>query len=466
MKINDLTVSDSSTEIEEVYFDSRKKVKNGLYVCLKGKVDGHNYVREAMSNGAVAIVCEHSVEVDIEQIVVSDTRKALATISAAFYGNPQDKMVFVGITGTNGKTTTSYIVKSILEAHGKKCAVIGTNGCYGDKYYDSELTTPDPPKLYQTLRSLLDADYRYVVMEVSAHAAALDKVYGIPFEVAAFTNLTRDHLDYFGDMDSYGSAKRKFMISGKNAVINVDDDFGRELLDKIPSAVTYGLYNPSDVFGIRIKMSEHGINYILNLMDRIIDVRFALTGKFNVYNTMCAAAICHILGVNDENIKEGIRKLKKVEGRFNIINTTQCSIVIDFAHTPDGLSNVLKALREVTKGRIITVFGCGGNRDSGKREEMGAIASALSDFVVITSDNPRFENPSTIIREIEKGVKVDHVAIENREYAIEYAIKRSNKGDIILVAGKGSEKYQEINGVKHPYSDEEFVLKLVAREGI
>lgn len=214
MKINDLTVSDSSTEIEEVYFDSRKKV-NGLYVCLKGKVDGHNYVREAMSNGAVAIVCEHSVEVDIEQIVVSDTRKALATISAAFYGNPQDKMVFVGITGTNGKTTTSYIVKSILEAHGKKCAVIGTNGCYGDKYYDTELTTPDPPKLYQTLRSLLDADYRYVVMEVSAHAAALDKVYGIPFEVAAFTNLTRDHLDYFGDMDSYGSAKRKFMISGK-----------------------------------------------------------------------------------------------------------------------------------------------------------------------------------------------------------------------------------------------------------
>lgn len=466
MKLSELTECDSSLEIEEVYFDSKTIVKNGLYVCLKGSLDGHDYVYEAVNNGAVAVVCEHSVNTTVKQVLVKDTRKALATISAAFYGNPQRKMTFIGITGTNGKTTTSYIVKSILETSGKKCAVIGTNGCFGDKYYPSRLTTPDPPQLFGMLSSLLKADYRFVVMEVSAHAAALDKVYGIPFEVAAFTNLSRDHLDYFGNMDNYGNAKQKFLACGENIIINADDEFGKKLIKNFPEAITYGLYAPSDVFGINIKMSEHGIDYVLNLLDGIIDVRFALTGKFNVYNTMCAAAICHTLGVSDEIIKEGIRRVKKVEGRFDIINTTLCSVVIDFAHTPDGLENALKALREVFRGRIITVFGCGGNRDKGKREQMGRVASNLSDFVVITSDNPRYENAVDIIRDIEKGVSCDHVTIESRENAIEYAVKRANKGDVVFIAGKGGEKYQEICGIRYPYNDQEYVLKLVAKEGI
>ena len=469
MKLNQIFNCEYQTEIGELTADSRKIVNNGLYFCLVGSLDGHDFANEAVKNGAVALVCEHKLDIDVPQIIVSDSRQAMTDAAAAFYAHPERKLKLVGITGTNGKTTTSFIVKSILECYKKNVAVIGTNGIfYKDRILPSALTTPDPIELFEALKELSDDGAEYVVMEVSAHAAALKKVSGIHFEAAAFTNLTQDHLDYFADMENYYSAKESFLLgNNRRVIINADDSYGLRLLSKITNSLSYGYDNPSDVFGINLEMSEHGLSYILNLMDEIINVKFSLPGRFNMYNTMCAAAICYSLGVPAGVIEEGIKRVKKVDGRFNIINTTSCSIIIDFAHTDDGLKNVLKAIREFSRGKIITVFGCGGNRDKSKRAKMGKAAAEESDYVVITSDNPRFENPMDIILEAEKGVgNCPHSLIEERKEAIRFAVRHAGKDDIVLIAGKGAEKYQDIAGTKIPYSDEDFVMQLVAEEGI
>ncbi|MBR2967501.1 MAG: UDP-N-acetylmuramoyl-L-alanyl-D-glutamate--2,6-diaminopimelate ligase [Clostridia bacterium] len=467
MELNKILNCEYSIEIDELSIDSRAKTNNGLYFCLSGNVDGHNYAKQAVDNGAVALVCERRLDLPVPQIIVSDSRAAMSMAAAAYYGNPQRELIMVGITGTNGKTTTSFIVQSILKRYNKKAAVIGTNGVfYSDKYISSQLTTPDPIELFGILRQIVDSGVQYVIMEVSAHAAALSKIKGITFDVAAFTNLTQDHLDFFGDMESYFSAKRDWLLTGKSIVINADDSYGLKLIKQSEKAITYGYNNPSDVFGINLKMSEHGLSYILNLMDEIVRVKFSLPGRFNMYNTMCAAAICYLLKVPSSIIQEGIKRVKKIDGRFNIINTTICSIIIDFAHTDDGLSNVLRAIKEFATGKIITVFGCGGNRDSSKRSKMGKAASQFSDYVVITSDNPRYENPMDIMIEIQKGVTCEHTLIVDRREAIRCAIKKAKKNDIVLIAGKGAEKYQEIDGIKIPYCDEDFVMQLVAEERI
>ncbi len=468
MKLNRIISCEYETEINELFFNSKQKVTNGLFFCLRGNTDGHEYAEEALQNGAVALVCERKLEIDVPQIIVKNTRKAMTNAAAAFCGYPQRKLKIVGITGTNGKTTTSFIVKSILTAWGKRVALIGTNGIYyNDKFITTNLTTPDPIELFSLLKTFCSDGIEYVVMEVSAHAAALEKIDGIFFEVGAFTNLTQDHLDFFGDMERYYDAKRKFLLNScKRVVINADDDYGLKLLSKAKNALSYGYNNPSDVFGINLKMSEHGLSYVLNIMDEIIGVKFSLTGRFNMYNTMCAAATCYCLGASCDAIEDGIKRVRKIDGRFNIINTTSCSIIIDFAHTDDGLKNVLAAIKEFSRAKIITVFGCGGNRDSTKREKMGKVASEFSDFVVITSDNPRDENPIAIMEQIEKGVTCPHRLIKDRKEAIKFAVCSAAKDDIVLIAGKGAENYQEIKGKKIPYSDEEYVMQLVAEEGI
>lgn len=469
MKLDQILNCNYSIEIEELTADSRKKVNNGLYFCLSGKLDGHNYAQEAIDNGAVALVCERKLDVDVPQLIVPDSRCAMTEAASAFYSHPERKIKLIGITGTNGKTTTTFIVKSILESYKKNVAVIGTNGIYyKDRHLPSALTTPDPIELFEILDMLATEGVEYAVMEVSAHAAALNKVKGISFEVAAFTNLTQDHLDFFSDMESYFEAKKSFLMgNNKHVVINADDSYGLKLINEINNHITYGYDNPSDIFGINLNMSEHGLSYILNLMDEIINIKFSLPGRFNMYNTMCAAAICYAIGVPSEIIEEGIRRVKKVDGRFNIINTTSCSIIIDFAHTDDGLKNILNAIREFSRGKIITVFGCGGNRDKSKRAKMGKAAAKGSDYVVITSDNPRLERPMDIILEAEKGVgNCPHSLIEERKDAIRFAVRHAGKDDIVLIAGKGAEKYQDIGGVKIPYSDEDFVMQLVAEEGI
>lgn len=469
MELNRILNCEFNIDIGELTVDSKAHTNNGLYFCLTGTLDGHDYAYEAVLNGAVALVCQRELDIDVPQIIVEDCREAMTQAAAAFYGHPEKSLKLIGITGTNGKTTTSFIVKSILERYRKNVAVIGTNGIFfGISKLPSALTTPDPIDLFGIFRQLVDCGAEYVVMEVSAHAAALKKVSGLTFEVAAFTNLTQDHLDFFGDMDEYFAAKESFLKgNNKKVVINADDKYGLKLLGEIKGAISYGYDNPSDIFGINLNMSEHGLSYILNLMDDIINVKFNLPGRFNMYNTMCAAAICKAIGVPSDAIEEGIKLVKKIDGRFNIINTTSCSIIIDFAHTDDGLKNVLSAIKEFARGQIITVFGCGGNRDKSKRAKMGKAAALGSDYVVITSDNPRYEDPMEIILEAEQGVgDCPHKLIEERKEAIRFAVRKAKKDDIVLIAGKGAEKYQDVCGVKIPYCDEEFVMQLVTEEGI
>jgi len=459
--------------IEHIGFLSAKKLSNSLYVCLRGNsVDGHDYAAEAVKNGAVAILCEktlHGIDAKIPQILVPDTRAALAFASAKLYDYPHKKLKMIGITGTNGKTTTSYILQSILTEAGINTGIIGTNGAvFNDRKLELNLTTPDPPELFCILNDMVKAGVKAVVMEVSAHALALNKTSGIIYDVTAFSNLTQDHLDFFGDMQTYGAAKAKLFSPSltRLAIINADDEFGQKLIrESLVDTISYGCLCPSDVFGINLKMSVGGLEYTLNLMDNVTKIKCNMTGRFNMYNTMCAASIAGAMGVSVKKIAEGIRKFKRVEGRYNIINTTKGSVIIDFAHTDEGLKNIISSIREYAKGKVLTVFGCGGDRDKGKRPLMGRVAALMSDYCVLTSDNPRSEAPEAIIKDIVVGIKElgleNYTTISERTEAIRYALKMATEDDIVLIAGKGAEKYQEICGIKYPYNDSDFVLKLI-----
>lgn len=474
MQLHELGLSGAEVEVTGLATDS-KKVKSGdLFFCLVGtEHDGHTYAADAIARGAVAVVVERKIAIDGIQIEVEDTRKALAIAASAFYGNPSKYLKMIGVTGTNGKTTTTYIIKSIIEAAGHSCGLIGTNAVeYAGNKLDARLTTPDPIELHAILKDMLDSGVEYVVMEVSAHALHFSKVDGIMYEVAAFTNLSRDHLDFFGDMDAYAKAKLKFFTSehARAAVINADDRIGAELARSTKLAtVTYGVENPCDVFGIDPTMSAYGLKYVINISDRVGTVRFNLTGRFNMYNTLCAAAVAMSLGFTLNDIITGIRNVKKIDGRFNIINTAKCSVIIDFAHTDDGIANILRAIREFAPARIITVFGCGGNRDKSKRAVMGKIVSQMSDHCFVTSDNPRFEPPEEIIGEIVRGITeiggANYTAITDRKQAIKAAIAMAEKDDIVLIAGKGAERYNDVMGAKQPYNDEQYVLEIAGEFG-
>ncbi len=475
MRLNELGLpTDSDVEINGLACDS-SKVKSGyVFFCLVGREnDGHTFAADALSRGAVALVVERRLALDCLQIEVDDSRKAMSMAAAAFFGNPSKRMKIVGITGTNGKTTTTYIVKSIIEAAGYSCGLIGTNAVeYCGEKLDASLTTPDPIDLQRTLSDMAAAGVDYVVMEVSAHALALKKVDGIMYEVAAFTNFSRDHLDFFGDMEKYAAAKQEFFTRdhARTAVVNADDDLGAKIARETKlRTVTYGVDNPSDVFGIDLAMSAYGLSYVINMSDNVGNVKFNLTGRFNMYNTLCAAAIASALELPFSAVTSGIRNVKKVDGRFNIINTAKCNVIIDFAHTDDGIANILRAIREFAPARVITVFGCGGNRDTTKRAVMGKIVSTMSDYCFVTSDNPRFEPPLDIIRQIESGIKeiggTDYTCIVDRKEAIRAALEMANKDDIVLIAGKGAEQYNDVMGCKQPYNDERYVLEIAGEFG-
>ncbi len=462
-------------EIEGLACDSAKVKPGYLFFCLVGKEnDGHVFAADALSRGAVAIVVERRLALDCVQIEVENTRAALATAAAAFYGQPAKRLKLIGVTGTNGKTTTTYIIKSIIEAAGHACGLIGTNAVeYGGDKLPATLTTPDPIDLHRIFADMVAAGVEYVVMEVSAHALALSKVDGIVYEVAAFTNFSRDHLDFFVDMDSYAAAKKSFFTPAhaRTAVINSDDALGTEIARETAlHTVTYGVDEPSDVFGIDLDMSAYGLSYVINLFDKVGKVKFNLTGRFNMYNTLCAAAVAAALDLPFSAILQGIRDVKKIDGRFNIINTTKCNVIIDFAHTDDGIANILRAIREFAPARIITVFGCGGNRDKTKRAVMGKIVATMSDFCFVTSDNPRFEPPLDIILQIESGIKEigksNYTLVVDRKEAIRAALDMANKDDIVLIAGKGAEQYNDVMGRKQPYNDEQYVLEIAGESGI
>ena len=466
-------------EIEALCADSRQTGKDSLFFCLKGgNSDGHNYAAEAVKKGAIAIVTERELALDVPQILVDDTRFAMGMLSAAFYGYPAKKLKLIGITGTNGKTTTSYMLAGILEKAGKRTGVIGTLGVkFGSVYLPTDLTTPDPIYLQKTLAMLLSRGAEYVVMEISAHALWFRKIAGLCFTACIFTNLSQDHLDFFADMQEYKAAKSLLFNSEicPIAVLNGDDCTGREFGDKRKGiegskTVYYGLETPSDAFAIVTDESLFASECLLNINDRLCRVSLRLTGRHNVYNALAAAACAMELGISSESVSAGLSALKGVNGRLqNVSSYRGAEIFVDFAHTPDGLQKSLDAIKEHCKGRVICLFGCGGNRDKSKRPMMGETAAKRSDFTVLTSDNPRYEDPLDIIGDIEKGYRrfsMKYVIVPDRKRAIEYALDMLKKGDVLLVAGKGGEEYQEIMGIKYSFNDNDIIEKIIKEKEI
>lgn len=441
--------------------------KGCLYFCLHGGERATVDAAFALEHGATALIVEKKIDgVSIPQYTASDVRHKFAVMSAAYYDHPADKLTMIGVTGTNGKTTTTHIIKSILDASGRKTGLIGTNCVMiGNEKISATLTTPDPPVLHKLLADMAERGVDTVIMEVSAHALALKKTDGILFAVSAFTNLTQDHLDFFGSMEEYKKAKMLLFTPEhtQTAVVNMDDDTGMEIARSVMvPLITYGCENPSDVFGIDYKATDKGCSFVANIMDDIVRLGYCAPGAFNMSNVLCAAATANVLGIETDVIRRGVSSVKRVDGRFEIIKRPGKRVVIDYAHTPDGLSKILKAVREITSGKVIAVFGCGGDRDKSKRAIMGEVASELADFAVITSDNPRSESPLDIIKQIESGfITGNYMLMEDRKEGIKYALDICEEGDTVVIAGKGHENTQEICGRKEHFSDEETVRELL-----
>lgn len=464
-------IGNTNIQIENLCCDSNAVNKNSLFFCINGtKTDGHDFAKQACNHGAVALVCERELKVNATQIIVENARESMREFANEFYGRADKRLKIIGVTGTNGKTSTANLIYQILKNAGKNCAVIGTIGTfYADKFIEPSLTTPDPIELNKQLSDIVVSGVEYVVMEVSAHALYFEKLKNIHFTAVVFTNFTQDHLDFFGDMNKYKQAKLKLFreYDFNYAVINADDPIGIGLCSEIENSYSYGIENPSDVFAIRIKESKNGTEFIINLFDSVNAVKTPLVGKFNVYNAMAALTVVALLGIDAETAVEGINKANAVSGRVEQIYSGAYTVFVDYAHTPDGLRKTLIALKRICKGRLICVFGCGGNRDKYKRSEMGKISGEIADFTVITSDNPRYEEPMEIMCDIEKGmlsVCKKYVLIQDRTDAIEYALNYLRPKDILVIAGKGCENYQEILGVKRMYNDKDTVKELLRRK--
>lgn len=436
-------------EVTDVTSDSRQVKEGFLFVCIKGaSFDGHSVAQQMLDIGAVAVVCEYDLGVK-NQIIVDDTRKAYSPICASFFGNPADSLKLIGLTGTNGKTTTTFLIKQILENVGKKVGLIGTvQNMVGDEVYPAHYTTPDPHELQSLFRKMVDAGCEYCIMEVSSQALAQGRVEGIHFHIGAFTNLTQDHLDYHKTWENYFESKKLLFKACDCAVTNLDDEYGLKIVDGCGCrVVTYGVDNmKADFVARNVGFSANGVRYDL-VGEKMGRVSCPIPGRFSVYNSLCATSVALTLGVDFTNVLEAISKSKGVKGRIEVVPTPNqnYTVIIDYAHSPDGLENIISSLKEIANGRVVTVFGCGGDRDRTKRPKMGKIAAELSDFCVVTSDNPRSENPSAIIEDILEGMKdtaTPYEVVENRKEAIAWAMKNAQPNDIILLAGKGHETYQ------------------------
>lgn len=469
------TIGALDTSVDALTADSREQCENGLFFCIEGaNFDAHKFAPQAVENGCRVLVCAREVEgVEAVQIIVSDVRAAMALISATFYGHPEKKLRMVGITGTKGKTTTTYLLKSIIEAAGMKCGLIGTTGCMiGDTMLKSQLTTPDPIEMYEMLAKMVDAGVQVVCMEVSAHALALRKLTGMCFEAAAYTNLSQDHLDFFGTMDTYKKTKKQLFTCGfsSNAAFNVDDETTQSIMEGvvIPS-VTYAISENADIYAREIEITERGVSFMLSLQGlHTREIHLRMTGMFNVYNSLAAASCAMIMGIDIDTIKRGLETIRAVPGRIETLETqTQFRVILDYSHSPDALENILSTVRTFTRGKLIVLFGCGGERDRGKRPLMGKIAGKLADYSILTSDNPRHEDPMDILSPIEEGMKEtngEYIVIENRREAIKYALSYAQEGDVLVLAGKGHETYQDIGGVKHPFDEKQVVAQLLAKK--
>ncbi len=464
-------------EITSLATDSRSLAPSSLFVCLVGEnADGHDYAKEGIRNGAVAVVTQRRLALSVPQFLVKDTRETLGLLADLFYGSPSKRLSVVGITGTNGKTTTSYMLEAIFKEQGKKTGVIGTLGVrYNGKEYPSDLTTPDPVELHATLAEMERYGVEYVFMEVSAHALYYKKTAGVRFRACIFSNLTQDHLDFFGDMQAYKNAKMQLFLPERCplAVLNGDEETGREIGKnrQLLGAKTffYGLNTPVDAFAVITDERLQATECMLNINDKLCRVRLSMSGRHNVYNALSSAALAVELGVSPAAVARGLTKLKGVKGRLQRIPLDDgYNVYVDFAHTPDGLIKSLDTLRGYCKGRLVCLFGCGGNRDRGKRAMMGEVAAKRCDFSVLTADNPRYEDPLDIILEIERGYRrfsTAYVIVPNRKQAIFYALEGLQKGDILLIAGKGGENTQEIMGIKRPFDDQAIVEEFFKEKG-
>ncbi|MGN0805219.1 MAG: UDP-N-acetylmuramoyl-L-alanyl-D-glutamate--2,6-diaminopimelate ligase [Candidatus Coproplasma sp.] len=461
---------DTQVEITGISTDAENINKGDLFIAYKGlHFDANTQIVNAVKNGAVAVVCENCTNIVVPYAIVPNGRDAVTALARAFYGYADKKLKLIAVTGTNGKTTTTYMLKSIFDKNGNKTGIIGTLGIsYGDIFIAPELTTPDPVFLHAVLADMVAKGIEYVFMEVSAHALYFDKIKGLKFEAGIFTNCTQDHLDFFKDMRSYSACKQKLFEDGRclKAIVNSDDELGIKLLHKVKNCISYGLENPADTFAVDIAEDIHGSTFVINLSDELYDIRLNMPARHNIYNALASASCAKALGVSTEVIAQGLAELKSVSGRLEAVaEYNGGKVFVDFAHTPDGLNQSLTALKKLCQGNLYCVFGCGGDRDKSKRPIMGEIASKIADFVIITSDNPRYEDPYTIISQIETGVRKgggQYVAITDREMAIEYALNLISKDDILLVAGKGGENYQEIMGIKHSYNDNSVIKKLIS----
>lgn len=441
--------------------DDSRKVKKGFAF-----IDTQNnpiYLQDAINNGAVAVITSNNCDFE-NTVIVDNTQKAYAEISANWFKNPAKDLILIGVTGTNGKTTVSYMVKSILESRGEKVGVIGTVGYYIDGETTPSInTTPNPYYLNELFQKMRKKGCKYVVMEVSSHALSRDYLYGLNFRVAMFTNLTQDHLDYHGDMENYYLAKRKLFDLCECAIINNDDKYSNRLLKEINcKKLTYSIDGDSNYVAKAVEYFPSNITYQL-LTDTISRIKVNTGGKFTVYNSLCAIGCGLELGIPIQNISSALAQINGVKGRAEVVpNTKDFTVIIDYAHTPDGLKNILKTFKECKKNRLIVLFGCGGDRDRTKRPLMGEIASFYADYIIVTSDNPRTENPSQIIKDILKGIPNSRFSckvIENREEAIKFALSIAQKDDIIVLAGKGHENYQIIGKEKLPFDEREIINK-------
>lgn len=459
-------------EVSEIVFDSRKAVGNSLYVAIKGVVsDGHDYINSAIEKGAKVIICENlpnSINSEITFVKVKDSSKTLGQLASNFYGNPSEKLKLVGVTGTNGKTSVSTLLFDLFKNLGYQSALISTvEYRIGEEIIPSTHTTPDVVRLNKMLAKAVEVGCEYAFMEVSSHGIHQNRTEGLTFKIAGFTNITHDHLDYHKTFDEYLKTKKRFfdeLNSEAIVITNFDDKNGKIMLQNCKAVKkSYALKTMADFHGKLLEVDFNGM--LLNFNGK--EFWTTLTGKFNVYNLLLAFAIAVELGMNEDEVLQAISQLKRVNGRFETFKSDGgIFFVVDYAHTPDALENVLDSINEIrTKNeRLITVFGCGGDRDKEKRPEMGKIATRKSTLAIITSDNPRTENPQEIIKDIEAGVEPQnfskYTSIPDRKEAIKMAIKFAEPKDIVLVAGKGHENYQEINGEKLHFDDKETIVEL------
>lgn len=483
MKLSELLVNldvidikgNTDIEINAVNYDSRKVKKNDIFVCIRGFVsDGHKYAKQAAESGASVIVCEEIIDLspyEVTTILVENSRQSLAILAANYYGNPSKKMNMIGVTGTNGKTTTTFMIKDILQEEGKKVGLVGTIANYiGEKRIDTERTTPESLELQELFAKMVEEGCNYCVMEVSSHSLALDRVYGVDFKVGIFTNLTRDHLDFHKTFENYYKAKYKLFERSGICVVNKDDTYGNRIINDVLSngnkkIVSYSINEESDFTAFDEKTDSSTISYKLKTKDDALDIVVGIPGEFNIYNSLGAVAAAKALNISIESIKKGIAEVvvpgrcEKAGVKFNLPYT----IILDYAHTPDGLKNILETARGFTKNKLISVFGCGGDRDRVKRPQMGKIGTDLSDFAIITSDNPRTEDPDFIISEILGGIEKDnYITIEPRKQAIRKALKIATDGDVVVIAGKGHEDYQILKTGKIHFDEREVIDNILS----